>query len=283
MAIEITSATPEELSGIRDALSVPSKNVFDQKNSLPAPNISFKGVTTIQGLSGNPKIGNTDLGIINEPINLYQSPHLLVSDFSQEFLENNQIFIEMVIFNKSRIKYEREGRSSKTGFFVSNGTSIKPWGNFWNRSGISPSLSARNITRYNHLPVINLNEYVDLGICLNNHFILKNVEYITHTGKPTIDLMVPCRKGCSEGGQHGYKHPHGKNYVPLYIAFRYIHWLSNLNNGKGQIVSGPLSKTIKVKNTFFPFNKDPEYTSIESNVCKLNDNFSKFDFVCTYC
>ena len=158
MAIEITSATPEELSGIRDALSVPSKNVFDQKNSLPAPNISFKGLTTIQCLSGSFK--NNNINLFNESITIDNTPSLLVSDFSQEFLNNNQIFIEMVILNKR--SNGGSNKSKKTAFIVSNGTTTKPWGDkFWNRSGVNNYLRDKNITRHNHLPISNLNESIN--------------------------------------------------------------------------------------------------------------------------
>jgi hypothetical protein len=278
---EFTSSTSEVLSGIRDALSVPSKNVFDQKNSLPAPNISFKGLTTIQCLSGS--FGSNDINLSNEPITIDNTPSLLVSDFSQEFLNNNQIFIEMVIFNKRKNANNSENISKKTGFLISNGTTTKPWGDkFWNRSGVNNYLRDKNITRHNHLPISNLNESINLGICLNNHFVKSSIPYKNNNNSEiTIELMVPTKHYRDRISR---KYPYSRTYRPLYIAFRYIQWLPNLNNGKGQIISGPLSKTIQVKNHIHPFWIYPfSSTSDHLTVKRIHPEFAPLRFKCSYC
>jgi hypothetical protein len=51
-------------------------------------------------------------------------------------------------------------------------------------------------------------------------------------------------------------------YTPIYVAFRYILYNSTYNSGRGQIVSGPLSRVIKVSHEDFPF--EPDY--VRSNL-----------------
>lgn len=272
MAIELTTATTNTLSEIRDALFVPSKDALDQKNGLPAPNISLGGRSILDILN------SAD----GEVLDVANSPKLLVSDFSQEFLNDNQIFIEMMI-------YKRRNISNKRGFLVPIGSEIKPWGsNFYNRSGRDLRFHVGEVTestvlpvRYNHLPVSNLNQTINLGICLNNHFHEDTVTFRNSSNvEQNIQLIVPSKRLSNHIGS---KYSYSRTYRPLYIAFRYIQWIPNLNNGRGQIISGPLSKTIQIRNKNFPFHINNEQSTHHGKpVCDLNPTFGKLNFVCSF-
>lgn len=285
MAIELTTATATQLSAIRQALVVPSIDVVEEKNKLPVPNISLRARTTVEFLTGS--FGG-NLGVSEEVINLINSPHVTVTDFTQEFLENNEIFVEMVVFKKRNV-WNSKNVSKKTGEFISIGSQTKPWGNtFWNRSGKNQHFHFEGYVpgkplRYNHLPINSLNQTINLGICLNNHFVERQVPYIDlNNNEQTVSLIVPSKKSSDAIGEKN-RHPYSRRYKPLYVAFRYIQWLPNANNGKGQIVSGPLSKTIRVRNNFFPFYIDHFQSSFYNRpVCQLNEDFNKLDFMCFY-
>jgi len=88
-----------------------------KKNGLPAPNISLGGRSILDILN------SAD----GEVLSVANSPKLIVSDFSQEFLNDNQIFIEMMIYKK-RNGHTSKNISKKRGFLVPIGSEIKPWG-----------------------------------------------------------------------------------------------------------------------------------------------------------
>jgi len=280
MAIELTASTPEVLSEIREALFVPSKNDLDKKDSLPAPAVFFADKKLIKCLS-------VDVG----DITLLSAPALVVSDFTEKFLTNNNIFVEMVIFNKPRNGSKRH-KFARVNFSVPYASELKPWGaSFWNRSSSNSRFHQGEVTpdtikpvRYNQLPVSILNERIDLSVCLNNHFSETEVAFINSSNvKEEISLITPGFRASSKISNSNPRFPYSRNYRPLYVAFRYINWLPNANDGRGQIVSGPLSKTVQVRNTKSPFNIDHFYSSIHGRpVCNLNPNFDKSKFICSF-
>jgi hypothetical protein len=355
---------------------------LQKRSYLPAPTISFGGPRTIDFLAG---------GVVaTKKINLQRTPELFVKDFTQEFLQGNEVFIEMLLQKKSKPKTMSENRNKKNGFIVPPGSATTAWPiNFWNRSSLDftkfyrehvpsrkgvrifglsyeplngfyaedgllngkprytksdrsritfdsglwwidnynadPDVSSRlytteqgraypwqvvnwvrqdgdvdpagiiveqaneRPTRYNHIPVTELNKKIDLGICLNNHLSPEDVRYSNNSGaEQSIQLLISTKKYRTYFNQSSnswnQRYPYESNYKPLYIAFRYVVWLPNSNNGRGQIVSGPLSSTIKVRNTIFPFNTNHHQSSIHGKpVCDINNRFQKHDFICNFC
>lgn len=251
--------------------------------NLPVPKIILLGSTSIEYLA---------LYALNWLVEgnatLLASPVLKVADFTQEDLNNNQIFIEMVIFKKKK-RNANAGRQADRTYVVPIGSAVKPWGtNFWQRGGSNPS--GLLATRYNHLPVTSLNEKINLGLCLNAHFRQRDVAYLDPTSTNLGDAryltcLTPFGSKSLWGGYNDNyslrsKITYSRSYRPLYIAFRYICWLPNNNNGRGQIISGPLSPTIRVGNTLFPFDINHYQSSLKGfPVYDLNPSFTSYNDV----
>jgi hypothetical protein len=205
----------------------------------------------------------------------------------------------MVILKKRKSKTNPGGapQTRGTSFRAPVGNEQKPWtGNFWTRGGgIGSALYDSGIIRYNHLPVSYNTQTIDLTPCLNGHFVAKSVAYRDNTSANDYDFrylncIVPFGSRSSTGasptvgsqyGRLGY----GSTYKPLHIAFRYVACLPESNNGRGQIVDGPLSPTIRVINTLFPFfpnsyeSSDKGFAVVDVNP-SFNDN--KKQFICKF-
>jgi hypothetical protein len=213
------------------------------------------------------------------PSLIYGYPVLVNMDFTDAHFSdpNNRIFIEMV-------HYRRKNRSKKGGNNVYKGSSYVipskqiagsgidtslPWvssGGFWNRGGnhtlydtIAMTTSIIGINRPNHYEVYgytistyNIWEY------LGGRFEYYNVAYAdTSGGTSQIQTLIPSH-GKSRGGANNpsSRFAYSSYLTPYYFAFRYIQWLPNANPPYGQIVSGPLTKTLKITPYYFPFNVD---------------------------
>jgi hypothetical protein len=282
-----------------------SRSVLPQ---LPTPKIvlgqqaSIGFFTTIQYLTGgydghSPEGRNANFYIASDLLRIYNHPMLIVKDITEEMLSTYQIFIEMVIFKKRKFRPHGTG-SQKQGmsFRVPVGNDgVKPWTDFWTRSGgIGSAFADGGLIRYNHLPVSYNTETIDLTPCLNGHFAKKPVAYRDQTSVDPVDFkylncIVPFGgRGTGQtnpvGGQ--YRFGYSSRYQPLYIAFRYIAWLPENNNGRGQIVDGPLSPTIRVTNTHFPFFPNSYASSAKGfAVVDVNPNFINYynkHFICKF-
>jgi len=244
---------------------------------LPVPKILLAGTTDVQYLTGrsnNHQHINTLRYGGNITIN--KSPKLVVNDFTQETLNAYQIFIEMVMFKKSKVKNRYGlGLTHKVGFSVpiSSDSGSKPWGaNFWQRSGSEPEYRPAhgglyphfipNVLRYNQLPVSTSKQVIDLTSCLNGRFREAEIGYCNDPLDPSLsnkylNVIAPFMLLKDGAGKRiGYS----ARYKPMYVAFRYIAWLPSSNNGRGEIVSGPLSPTIRISNLRWPF-KTNHYAS----------------------
>jgi len=95
-------------------------------------------------------------------------------------------------------------------------------------------------------------------------FEYDNVEYFDATtynpsspATEVINTLIPISGKRSAGKVYSQtsapRFSYDAKYTPLYCAFRYIQWLPNANGGLGQIISGPLSKTLKITGYFHPF------------------------------
>jgi len=209
------------------------------------------------------------------------------------------------MFKKSKVK-DRYGLSKthKVGFSVPIGSDSgsKPWGaNFWQRSGSEPEYRPAhggfyphfipNVFRYNQLPISYSNQVIDLKPCLNGRFREAEIGYCNDPLDPSLsnkylNAIAPfmlLKDGT--GKRIGYS----ARYKPMYVAFRYIAWLPNSNNGRGEIVSGPLSPTIRISNLRWPF-KTNHYASsvaktpvvdLTTSEADWNTNYKKV-FICKF-
>ena len=219
-------------------------------------------------------------------------PVCIVNDIAQELLDNFNIFIEMVIF-KCKKKYNP---IHGMGYSIPIGTASKIWGNFWSRSGknqnyrtplvgphIGGPFTPPNPLRYNHLPVYNNGDKINLSLCLYGRFKEYETFYQLNNSYSIYDnsiITIAPFGGKAAAGKNG---SYTRNYKPMYVAFRYIVWMPNHNYGKGQIISGPLSPTIRISNTHWPFLKDHFASNLYNKPCvTINPQFNKLSFKCEF-
>lgn len=247
--------------------------------TLPVPKVVLFAYTSsvayLSGRNSNQYDENT-LGYAGS-IFLSKKPHLVVNDFTQDIFDNYVICIEMVMF-KHKKKYS-----------VPVGSVTPPWGDtFWTRCGMdSAGYPQDSAPRYNHLSITNNGQYVDLSPCLNGRFKLLSTPYLDSSSVSNSDFryintIVPFSKTNRSSGSNirrfGYK-----QYKPMYVAFRYVAYLSSANAGRGQIISGPLSPTIRIVNSIWPFNTNHSQSNVKGfQVVNLNTNFNKEAFKCEF-
>jgi len=272
---------------------------------LPVPKILLAGTTNVQYLTGRSdnyqKINTLRYG---GNITINKSPILVVNDITQETLNAYQIFIEMVMFRKNRVRSRYGLGETYKNYFsvpVDSNAASKPWGaNFWQRSGSEPQYKPAhggfyphlipNVLRHNQLSVSSSNQVIDLSPCLNGRFREAEIIYSSDPNvvyyNDSINCIAPFMLlKVGSGNRIGYS----ARYKPMYIAFRYIAWLPNKNNGRGEIVSGPLSPTIRVSNIRWPFKLNHYLSSkakrpiVELTNSRTNwNNLYKKEFICRF-
>ena len=254
---------------------------------LPVPKINLmQGTQSVQVYDS---VGNT----ISATAAVIQNyPVLINMDFTSDHFSNpnNRIFIEMV-------HYKRKSSGKKNGPLggrTPNGKSYAipaknianvgqdevdlPWlqipgtGGFWSRGGASSwydsSLSTSfpiGIDRPNHVEVTSytMSSY-PIWQYLKGRFEFYDVNYKDTTGATASILTLIPSTGKRKGGKNRgtSRFAYSPFYTPYYCAFRYIQWIPTANGGKGQIVSGPLSRVIKVTGLNFPFQVDYQQSAI---------------------
>jgi len=255
--------------------------------ALPVPKIILNNGTQSIDVSNN-NSANTIAG--NQAI-LYSYPTLINLDFtSDHFINpNNRIFIEMAVLKrKSRKGIVNDTKKigskwvvpSKHIGGVGQDTNL-PWltgpNYFWSRGGshfFSPGGPGPKpliaIDRPNHYEVYGytISSY-PIWQYFTGRFLYGDVMYRdASTFDPTdattrfdslqtITTLIPV-SGRRSGGKfiNGKRFSYEQKYTPLYCAFRYIQWLPLANGGKGQIVSGPFTKTLKISGYYHPFEVD---------------------------
>jgi hypothetical protein len=273
---------------------------------LPVPTLKLEALHSgntilVSTLNSDNTVG-PDVKLINPPI-------IIVDNLTQEQL-NDHVFIEMVQYKKK--KGRKNHYNPKGGGYV-----IQPrmeddgFGNTINvlqqrimyyygktiltRGGIQTDCLTNlplAVNRGNHYEISYMNQITELVSYFYGRFTYINLEYINSTGIQTYLSNVPVPytnwqksvKQKTKSGNTGtpYKLCYFGNMSSLYIAFRYLMFDPEANNGKGQFVEGPLSQTIKVCNQFFPViktatngrcNVNPKFTA------GTNNTLIKFSFV----
>ena len=270
---------------------------------IPVPKILIVDNTWIDGhktyAGKNPRYELPVWGINDEDdlfstsASLLSYPIAIAQGFTQDQLDNYDIRLEMLMYKKASRKDITKYPNSKLakGFKVAGATySIDgdpvnaPWWNhnghnFWNRSrshaaGERNGSSSANYHLYNWVKVNSINQSINLAKCLENRFKLNWVSYRDEDG-----LVQGANLLCPTGGNAGSSRSgsyitnsfyYGPNFTPLRVCFRYIVWLPDENGGRGQILEGPLSRTITVRYDEFPFRYNQTASKInEASCCSL--------------
>jgi hypothetical protein len=266
--------------------------------SLPVPKVFLRGGTAlIQALDASTG------GQFDDILYLHKYPLVIGNDLTQELIDTYPIYVEMVHF-----KRKSKGKHPKSAYVVEpdlrfNEDGDRTWNvawpqNFFTRNQ-SPSWSPGGVPYYaestpgvpvllnrpNWYRILQVNEQIPVWQYLNSRFYGANVAYRNQDGNDSdIDTIVPVygSKNTSKNVATN-RYPYSSIYTPLYVAFRYIAWVSSANGGLGQIVSGPLSRVIKVVHKDFPFKYDYNASGIFGVPCaSISDKYSMTELQCFF-
>lgn len=230
-------------------------------NALPTPDIKLLSTDT------NPEFQWFDKSTNGVGGNCTLDRKILINpkDLSPDLISTGSVYIEMLHYRKQKKNYplnETKGFMAPTAHYIDGTYNYPEWGDsFWVRSGIHNYISGgtaivMNINRPNHFKVTG-DTMIDVTPYLNGRYIEKSIGYRNTTGGTSnFTTLVPyqmirkARKGASN------RFAYGSMYSNLYIAFRYILWDPTANGGRGQIYSGPISKTLKIGHKYKPFIDD---------------------------
>ena len=290
--IVITGDTTDSPEG--SSYKAPVGQILELYN-LPVPLVKLQTIfsgsgSTVVTLNGNNTVGSN--------IKLMNPPKIIAQDLSQEQL-NHGVFIEMVQY---KMKGGKLNNSKGGGYIVQPLMEDDGFGNITNglqtkimtyygktinnRGGIQTyndgglgSTTPLIVPRMNHYQVYNPNEVVLLDDYFEGRFRYTFVSY--YSGVTSLGLLfniptpitnsqknVRWKKKSGNSGTT-YRLCYDGRLTSLYVAFRYLMFDPYSNEGKGKFIEGPLSKTIKVTNKFFPFLKTPT-----DGVCTVNPAFT---------
>lgn len=244
---------------------------------IPIPKISLnKGGTSIYSWD---TIGNT---AGPTAITLLKYPTIIASDFTQHQISNYQIYVEMVFYRRKKHKKNSMTliKTNKAGYVAPSPWYTNPsdprwpiWphgasgSGFWTRTGNHSGTTgglAFGIDRPNHYKVNSINEEIPVSQYINGRFTYHEVKYRGATNTiVSLNTYIPISgKRGSGKNRPTSRFAYSPYYTPLYIAFRYVVWDPSANGGAGQILSGPLSRVIKITHSKFPFLTDPYLSTI---------------------
>lgn len=279
---------------VTEQLEAPSLNTLS--GGLPVPSVNLVSATGMETLGGVNPIRSFDVDSKGPGniISFANYPIVHTEDLTNTQIENG-VYVECVILNKKNKKHSKKltvAPSPWTGQLINGNWIPDPWTYPWpqdfqTRTGehnyIVTSGSIGNQTHIKHLIKMNRpnhflvpqasgtdqRSFIHVYQFLNGRFTQKNIKY--NTGADTvsvIDTLIPL------GGTRGYiskRFGYSSLYRPFRIAFRYIMW----DNNAGRIVSGPLSKTVKIWHERFPFFVDHVASTIaQKTVLTLNPVFA---------
>ena len=260
--------------------------------SLPVPLVKLQSFF----LGGGSDVVTLNLdNTVGNDVKLINTPSITTQDLSQEQIDHG-VFVEMVQY---KMKGGTLNNPKGGGYIVQPRMEDDGFGNITNelqnrimtyygktinnRGGIqtyydTPGLTIPLITpRMNHYQVQDINESVDLTDYFKGRYTYTRIKYWNGTDVALSDVPVPFTNKSKnvntkiKSGNSGtpYRLCYTGNLTSLYVAFRYLMFDPYSNNGKGKFIEGPLSKTIKVTNKFFPFLKTPT-----DGICTVNTEFT---------
>lgn len=259
--------------------------------SIPTPKIVLKGIAPLQWLSGSNEPGGT--------FNLYRTPKVIANDLPLELINTYPTFVEMVYH-----KTNRKGKSwvvpvsnvdTGGGTYVNTlestlGVPLKTRGGIqkYKMSGntIPAVYTPLQINRPNHYQVTGSNQVIPVYEYLNGYFALNNVQYRTQLSPfedfSDVRCLYPYFAPQTHGQTIGAGYSYSSIYSPLYIAFRYILWDANANNGLGEFISGPLSKTVAIAAPVHPFITNKNNANVLQPLASINPNFTSTQLKCWF-
>ena len=262
----VTGSTPQGSTGI--ALPVPSLKLSRDTGVIKVWDWLSNGTAGTAGISSPPVI--------------------VANDLTQEMLSSYRIFVEMLVYRRGKrpgsaaltpinTGTQSSGYITPSPWFVEmtppNNVPYFPWnatGGFWTRSGDHNWIGTATVSvdRPNHYEVTSVNQKIPVWEYLNGRFTTETVDYRGTSGiiQSLENLVIPVTRRDSNSNV-GARFPYSSKYTPLYAAFRYIAWDPNVNGGLGQIISGPLSKVIKVSHKKFPFMYDWAASGLHNYAC----------------
>jgi hypothetical protein len=244
-------------------------------------------------------------GIFGTQAIIFGHPVLINADFTSDHFSNpeNRIFIEMVHYQRKTSSWpglggprRYKGASYKipSKQLANSGqdTSL-PWATglsgggtqgFWSRTGTQHKYDLGTNT-YSIIGIDRPNHYEVYGYTISSYpiwqYFTGRFEYYgvnyrdSSNTAQTFNTLIPSsgkRRAGSNTATNRYAY--SPYYTPYYCAFRYIQWIPSANGGKGQIVSGPLSKIIKVTGNEFPFQTNyVKSAQFGVPVCDINPIF----------
>jgi hypothetical protein len=288
--IVITGDTTDSPEG--SSYKAPIGQILELYN-LPVPLVKLQ---TIFSGSGSEVVTLNFNNTVGSNVKLINPPKIIVQDLSQEQLDHG-VFIEMVQY---KMKGGKLNNSKGGGYIVQPRMEDDGFGNITNelqtrimnyygktinnRGGIQTYKDAPGSTiplivpRMNHYQVSGVNQVVQLDDYFKGRFGYSSLAYwngATNVLVPNIPIpFTNSSKNSKQKYKSGvlgvpYRLCYTGNLTSLYVAFRYLMFDPYSNNGKGKFIEGPLSKTIKVSNRYFPFLK----TSTQGN-CTVNPKFT---------
>ena len=271
---------------------------------LPVPLVKLQSFVSGTTVTVNTLNNNNTVG---DPITLINPPYITLRDVSIEQI-NHGVFIEMVQYkmksvNNKPSKFKRNGggfvvepRMENNGVGgVRNGLQydiMSLYGKVITTRGGVQKRGANNlaVNRMNHYKVQSLNEIYNLSDYFSGRYSYRTIGYTNDGGDPDSlgGVPIPFTNASKNTSDRMKKSGNGTPYeicyngvlTSLYVAFRYLMFDPDSNEGKGKFIEGPLSQTIKVSNKYFPFIKIIEYGNcLENPMFDEGFDLIKFRFV----
>lgn len=283
---------------VTQQLQAPNQNTLG--GGLPVPAVNLWRPTLVNDTFGGgfvaPRQFNATTKGAGDIIPFANYPVVHTEDLTPAQIQNG-VYVECVILGKKSKKKSKRltvTPSPWRGQLV-NGTWQKapwtyPWpSNFQTRTGehnyTVTTGPIGNQTHVNHLIAMNRpnhflvtppiagvadqRAFVPVYEFLNGRFTTAPVDYINTNGQEVfINALIPLD---NNRGYISKRFGYSSNCRPLRIAFRYIMWDSTAQ----RIVSGPLSKTVKIWYSIFPFFVDHVASTIQQRTTvTINPNFN---------
>ena len=307
--IVITGDTTDSPEG--SSYKAPVGQILELYN-LPVPLVKLQ--TIFSGSGSNVVTLNLN-NTVGSNVTLMNPPKIIAQDLSQEQL-NHGVFIEMVQY-KMKSGSVLGNNTKGGGYIVQPMMEDDGFGNITNglqtrimtyygktinnRGGIQTyytggtgSIIPLIVPRMNHYQVQGINEVVQLDSYFEGRFTYTSSDYYSGLTAPFYGILnnVPMpytnrSKNSTQKKKSGilgipYQLCYPGSLTSLYVAFRYLMFDPYSNEGKGKFIEGPLSKTIKVTNKFFPFLKTPTDGFCTVNpifTASTNNTLIRFSFV----
>ena len=139
------------------------------------------------------------------------------------------------------------------------------------------------VDRPNHYQVTSVNQQIPVWQYLSGRFTTRDIRYLDSSGSlATESVTIPVSRRSNMGVNPTGRYAYSPEYTPMYVSFRYIMWDALANEGRGQIISGPMSNIVTVAALKHPFDQDPGATVIFGKpCCTVSPDYDKFELLCT--